>query len=277
MNDPKATQWLTKAGGLAKRLEQARGERSGLSLAKQLGWKASSKITRIENGTQIPTAADIKDWAAACDLSDAETQELLGLLDEFKAMHSVMRQRGRASAEPTHHDASGLAETSTLIRTYSTWAVPPILQLEPYAAAVLGAQDRLNPGATADPADRLAVRLRRQRLLFDPTRRFEFLLDEGVLYRRHGGAEVLRAQLQFLLTIRNLGIVPFAADVAAPAVESIAVYDDRAFAERLTGDEAMEAGELDLCTRLLEQLWSSAVEGEPARQLILEAIAVLDS
>lgn len=277
MKDPKATQWLTKAGGLARRLEQARGSRSGLSLAGQLDW-SSSKITRIEQGTQIPKADDIIKWSRACELSDDETQELLGLLDEFKKIHGVLRQRGRRGSEPSRTDASGLVEAATLIRTYSTWAVPPILQLAEYAAAVLDEQDRLDPGAAVDPADALAARMRRQALLYDKTRRFEFLLDEGVLYRRHGGAEALRSQLQFLLTLTTFkfGIVPFDAPVTVPAVQSIAMYDEQVFVEQISGDGAADPAEAELCSRLLEQLWPAAVEGDAARQLVLKAIANLD-
>lgn len=276
MNDPKATQWLTKAGGLAKRLEQARGSRSGLSLAQQLGW-SSSKITRLEQGTQIPKPADIEDWARACNLAGSETQELLRMLDEFKAIHGVMRQRARRRTEPASADASGLVETATLIRTYSTWAVPPILQLEEYAVAVLNEQDRLNPGAATDPVEALAGRMRRQPLLYDKTRKFEILLDESVLYRRHGSAAVLRDQLEFLLRLKlKLGIVPFSTPSPAPAVQSIALYDEQAFVEGLAGDEPVPADELELCTRLLEQLWPAAVEGRSARRLIEKAMAELD-
>ena len=277
MNDPKATQWLTKTGGLARRLEQARGTRSGLSLAEQLGW-SSSKITRIEQGTQIPKPEDIRNWARACELDDAETQDLLRLLEEFQAMRSVMRQRGRRGTEPVSVDASGLVETATLIRTYSTWAVPPILQLEEYAVAVLNEQDRLNPGAMPDPVDALGARMRRQDLLRDKTRRFEIVLDESVLYRRHGGAEVLHHQLEYLLRLTRLklGIVPFTAEQPVPAVQSIALYDEHAFLETVGGDQQAGPDELALCTRLLDQLWEVAVEGSAARDLISKPMAALD-
>ncbi len=278
MNNPKATQWLTKAGGLAKRLEQARGERSGLSLAKELGW-SSSKITRIEQGIQVPKAADITKWAAACDVSEVETAVMLDLLDEFSRMSGLMKQRTRRNAEVVHNDASGLVETATLVRTYDAWTVPPILQLEEYAAATLHAQERVNPGGAADTEDALAARMRRQQLLFDKSRKFEILIDESVLYRRYGGVSALRSQLQFLLTLTKLtfGIVPYDADPPAPPVLSIALYDDEGFAEWLTGDEPVDPVELDMCTHILEQMWGSALKGDEARQLILKAIDRLDA
>jgi transcriptional regulator with XRE-family HTH domain len=277
MNDPKATQWLTKAGGIARRLTQARGDRSGLSLADELGW-SSSKITRIEQGTQIPKSEDVKKWAAATGLNDGETVELLRLLDEFTAVHSVMRRRSKRP-EPVQTDINSLVDTATLIRSYSLWAVPAILQLPEYATAVLQAQQVIDPDSLLDVSESVDGRMRRQPLLYDPTRRFEILIDEGVLYRAHGGVDVLRAQLDRLVPLTRMpklrfGIVPFRAQ--AWGGQSIVMFDERAFTEQMAGAVAVPEEWLDSCTRIIEQLWSAAAEGARARRLLLAAIAGLD-
>lgn len=289
MDNDKATQWLTKAGGVARRWEQARGDRPALVLARELGW-SSSKVTRIEQGTQVPSRKDVEDWARICGLSKADKDGLATALDEFVAIRPILKQRARKGAASVPTDASALVETATLIRTYSTWAVPPILQLEEYAVAVLNEQERLNPGVAPDLIDALAGRMRRQNLLFDKTRRFEILLDESVLYRRHGGADILRDQLDWLLPRAvapkpsakakwnlRFGIVPFGAVVGAPAVQSLALYDEQAFVEGIEGDVPAGPIQLELSTRLLDQLWVGAAEGDKARQLILKAMAAVNA
>lgn len=281
MKDPKAQQWLTKADGLATRLKQARGERSGLSLAGELGW-ASSKITRIEQGAQVPSASDIALWVSHTGGDATQVKELQGLLAEFVSMRGVFQQRAKRPDEPVHTDASALVAAATLIRTYSTWAVPPIVQLPEYARAVLEEQLRVDAGLVDDLDSVVAARIRRQTLLYDTTRRFEMILDEAVLRRRHGGVDVLRAQLDRLLALTDMktvrfGIVPFDADIAVPPVHSFAIYDEQVFIELLTGDEPAVTFDPELYASALARYWAAAATGEGARRLILAAISVLSA
>lgn len=77
-------------GNLAKRLRQMRAA-AGLSQSQfqaSIGWPAHSKISRIENGKQAPTADEIRAWAEACDRPDA-AQELLDLLEPQKSVRIV--------------------------------------------------------------------------------------------------------------------------------------------------------------------------------------------
>ena len=86
------------------------------------------------------------------------------------------------------------------IHTFETVVVPGLAQTPEYAEALIRAAD---PAAAAEQVQRwIEVRLARQRLL---TRQQPLalvtILDEAVLRRRVGGAEVMRAQLDQLVKL----------------------------------------------------------------------------
>lgn len=86
MNNPAATEWLLRPGGLAEQMARFRGRRgySGRRLASALGW-SDSKISRLESGKQVPTEVDLRKWADAL-LLDADTfAKMEDLLAEFRA------------------------------------------------------------------------------------------------------------------------------------------------------------------------------------------------
>jgi hypothetical protein len=92
----------------------------------------------------------------------------------------------------------GLESAASELATYETILVPGLLQTEDYARAVL----RGNPDLTDEEIEELVqVRMGRQEILtreIDPVRLW-VVLDESVLHRPYGGADVLHAQLKHLL------------------------------------------------------------------------------
>jgi len=92
----------------------------------------------------------------------------------------------------------GMEQAASVIRTYENQFVPGLLQIPPYADAVI----RSGRGAASDDEiDRLVeLRMRRQNIL--RRRRPAHLwviLDEGTLRRPFGGRGTMRAQLQHLI------------------------------------------------------------------------------
>jgi transcriptional regulator with XRE-family HTH domain len=60
-------EWLNQPGGLAERLTLMR-KTAGLTqetLAGRLSWPRS-KVVKLENGRQMPSPADLREWADAC-------------------------------------------------------------------------------------------------------------------------------------------------------------------------------------------------------------------
>jgi len=95
--------------------------------------------------------------------------------------------------------AVGLEESASLVRAYQPQVVPGLLQTEGYAQAVTAASF---PSETQKESERrVALRLARQDLLKRPAPpEYQVVLEETVLRRPIGGTEVMRKQIEHLIT-----------------------------------------------------------------------------
>jgi Domain of unknown function (DUF5753) len=175
-----------------------------------------------------------------------------------------------------------LWERTKLLKSYVGTVVPGFLQTPDYATALLSAISAFH-GTPDDVADAVAVRMQRKRLVHSGSHRFAALLEEAVLRQVVGDAEVMAAQLGYLLEATtfptvSLGVIPFAA-VGRPVwpLEAFAVFDDsRVTVELLSAQVTVTTpSEIVLYVRAFEKLSGLAVYGEHARRRISAAMAAL--
>lgn len=158
-----------------------------------------SKISRLETGRVGLKERDVADLLTHYGVTDVAER------------HAMLALARRASAPDWWHDYSdvlpawfeiyvGLEEAAAQIRAYEVQFVPGLLQTGDYARAVtvLG-----HPDASGREVDRrVGLRLARQVVLTRPSPpNIWAVLDEAVLRRPIGGAEVMRAQLRHLLDL----------------------------------------------------------------------------
>lgn len=263
--------WLTRPGGLATMLRTARGQLSVRDLAKASGW-GSSKVSKIETGQQIPTDEDLKLWARATKTA-ADTRKLWQAeLDEVLNMRSTLRRRTTEQDRPdSGMPPSAIEAVSTLLRFADVTAIPPLLQTPAYALAYL-----LQTEASDDHEPSLAALVRRQQILSDPAKRFEFLLGESAVRYIPVKSEIMDEQLEHLLkisTARNvrLGVVPQMKPLARmPLPAAFALYDDED-AIVFTGveDRPYTGSDVSPLHKGMDALWEEAIEGRGVRELLL--------
>jgi hypothetical protein len=105
----------------------------------------------------------------------------------------------------------GLEDGASTLRGFAMQVVPGLLQSRAYARVITAEAD-----TPEDAADLLDIRMRRQRLLVrepDPLQ-VHYVLDEAVLRRRVGSAEIMRQQLDHLVELAErpnvtLQVLPF--------------------------------------------------------------------
>ncbi|MGH3655900.1 MAG: Scr1 family TA system antitoxin-like transcriptional regulator, partial [Micromonosporaceae bacterium] len=174
-------EWLTEPGGLAERLRaiRLRAGLTGYQLADEQGWP-QSKISKIENGRQVPSVADIRRWLAACGaVEDAEG--LIDQLEQVSARHQDWRRRLRQGMPIVQAGYNDLVRDLSTYRCFTADVVPGLLQTAEYARYPLSEGVMLH-GAPADDLDAaVATRMQRQQHLYDTSKRFEFILAEPVL------------------------------------------------------------------------------------------------
>ncbi|MER7280463.1 helix-turn-helix transcriptional regulator [Dactylosporangium sp. NPDC000244] len=274
--------WLTGPDGLASQLARLREAASlqGKELASVAGW-APSKVSRIENGRQTPSAEDIDAWVNATSASAEQRKELLHLLDEGLAAQRDWRRKmgsGQVAVQKAHSDYTANA---SLIRYFDNTFVTGFLQTREYAHRVLTEIRRINDLPIDDVDAAVTLRMQRQQMLYDGAKRFEFLITEAVLRYRLIPAEGMRAQLDRLQTVVDqpnirFGVIPFEATLPTAPSTSFQLYgDDLAVVENAFSEQENRGEEAARWIRLMDLLWDEAVTGGAARRLIIAAADAL--
>lgn len=248
-------------------------------VAGSLQWPAS-KVSRIEN-RQVGVSP--KDLRKLLDLYQVQDR---AYRDELLELGRRATERGwwqsYSGLLPSLGNLIGLEAEAATIRTYEPELIPGLLQTADYARAVIRAG---YPGDTTGQVDRrVEVRLERQEVLTrtDPAPpKISIVLNEGVLARRVGTPEVMRAQLEHLMRERDranvvIQVLPFSTgehpamvgpftmltflDPADPGVVNV---------ENVLGALAMEQPEE---IRAYEEVWSAlqarAVSPDDSRAII---------
>ncbi|MGW3723559.1 helix-turn-helix domain-containing protein [Streptomyces sp. NPDC000851] len=278
------TDFQTAREALGARLRELRVEAGleGKDLAAKLGWQ-TSKVSRLQNGKQTPTRADLTAWARAIDRPDVEP-ELHGLLAglDMKQRHRSWRRQLAGGHQARQEIAVRQTETTTMIRGLEVSRVPGLFQTPEYARAIFDANAEFR-GIPATTEAAVEKRMRRQEALYDPDKSFRFLVCEAALYHRACPVDVMAEQLDRLYNLVGqrrieLGILPFGAQLRRTAPHAFWIYDRRLVIVETISEELWLTGDEDI--ELYERAWDwladSAEYGSPARRLIGRARASLN-
>ena len=273
------TEWLTQPGGLADRLRAARLRAgiTGKELAAASGWQ-QPKVSKIENGRQMPTSADVEAWLSACGAEPGETAELIAQLERLSSHHRDWRRRMREGQAAIQSGYNDLFRDAAMVRSFAISTVPGPLQTAGYARTRLTGGVILHGAAPEELDDAVAARMRRQQYLYDLTKRFEFLLAEPVLRWLVDPPDVMLGQLDRLLAVvsgmQNIrfGILPLEQPLSLSPQNSFLLVDDVAYVETFIGETVHRGEEAAAYHRVMDRLWANAVTDEEARRLIMRAV-----
>ncbi|WP_222932821.1 helix-turn-helix domain-containing protein [Nocardia yunnanensis] len=250
---------------------------SGRELAKQVGISQST-LSRIEAGHVVPPLPQVLDWGKAVG---AEQDCLHSLRTLTEAAHSPeVRDWAAALADRAHlqDDVRALEQDAHLVRNFQPALVPGLLQTADYARRVFATFD---PPYTPDAlAAALAARLERQGVLYDPAKRFEFLITEAALRFRPGPHRMLLAQLDRIISIETLdtvtiGVIPQDIEASTTIPHGFVIYENEdhalASAEPIPGSMVTRGPELvEAHRRRWAALCRMARYGEEARAFLTE-------
>ncbi|MFI1395381.1 helix-turn-helix domain-containing protein [Streptomyces sp. NPDC020681] len=265
---------------LGARLRELRTE-AGLTvraLAAECAW-APSKISKLENGKQTATGADLDAWAAGVGRPEAAA-ELRGRLAGLESTYRSWR-RQLAGGHRAVQDALGAQHERTVMFRGFTSVVPGVFQTPEYARAVLARYAELH-GVTRDIEAGVTSRLRRQEGLYVPGKRYRVLMGESALHARICSPAVLADQLDRLMSVNGLstvelGIIPLTADVRVAAGDDFWIHDDRlVIAESWHAEMWLDSAEdVALYAKVWDALAAGAVRGRDAHRLISRARGAL--
>jgi len=257
-------------------LSQLRRDASlnGKELASQLGWPGS-KVSRIELGKQTASKADVLAWAEAVGKPEAagELTARVTALETHYVSHRRMLAKGHTGLQRAW---AAQEEATTYLRVFEVAIVPGLLQTADYARHVFSAMAALK-NLPDDTGTAIAARLERQRVLYDPRKRFHFVITSGALRARTCPAEVMRGQLDRLIVATTmervrLGIIPDHAQLIVPPMHGFWILDDRLVqAEVLAADlNLTDESDIRLHIKAFDRLASTAAYGSAARAVLTQ-------
>jgi transcriptional regulator with XRE-family HTH domain len=250
-----------------RRLREARNV-SAADAAKAIR-ATPSKISRMELGRSAIKEIDVADLLTLYGVGPEERLSILGLAEQ--ASQPGFWQRYSDILPDWFKMYIGLEESAKSIRTYEPLFVPGLLQTPQYAAAVL-ALDYLPP----TEVERLVLlRKERQRRFNEGQLRLWAIVDESALRQTIGGADIMRDQLEHLISLSTnqnltLQVTPLAAGShAAPSAFSILRFSepeigDVVYVEQLTGALYIDKKD-DVDRYLLAMERLSTISAKPPR------------
>ncbi|MEV0394795.1 helix-turn-helix domain-containing protein [Polymorphospora rubra] len=183
-------------------------------------------------------------------------------------------------------DHAWLVGHAQLICSYHTQLLPDLLQTPAYADRAL----RLREAAAtpADRAARLAERIGRQRAFEAGSNGLSVVLDDAVLRRDLGDADVMRAQLDHLATLARrqrieIRVLPADANTTPRFDGPFQVfrmpepYPEVAYLENLAGQIYVEAPQSKRFVLAFDQLRDAALTAADSAHLITAAALRLDA
>ncbi|MEU6703863.1 helix-turn-helix domain-containing protein [Streptomyces wuyuanensis] len=275
------TDYQTARVALGARLRELRTEAGldGKGLAELLGWQRS-KVSRLENGKQNPSVADLKAWAGAVGhpdvLPDLQAR-LTGLETQYRSWRRQLAGGHRARQE------LAIVETNATqtIRGLEVARIPGLFQTAEYARHTFESNADFRQ-VTRDIDEAVRARIRRQEALYEPGKRFRFLIWEGALYVRTCPLEVQAAQLDRLMSLIGLdtvelGMIPFSAQLRRTPGHGFWIYDQRLVIVETIGTEMWleDADSIGLYERAWDWLAEAAAYGHQAHRVIGRARASL--
>ena len=260
---------------LAAALKRLRA-RSGLSandLGRQLGW-TQTRVSRTENGARRVSVVEATAWAEATGAPPDLRSEVTELAEEaardVRSWWSV-HAGGLAGRQA---EIAALESSATLIRN-TQHMVPGLLQTADYARHAV---TLANISGQRDLAAAVAARMRRQEVLYDSAKQFDYVLPESALHLRVANdPAVMRAQADRLLsldTLPNVSIAVLPFSVPIPVYPTAFVIyeipgEPLVVVETLTDELVLgEDREVAAYREAFALLQAAAVTGDEAHSLI---------
>jgi transcriptional regulator with XRE-family HTH domain len=268
-------------------------EKAGLNwekVARQMGW-STSKVYRIEADKVGVILRDVRRLLTLYKVTGTQREALLELAKQARAEGWWHKY---ADAIPEWFQFYvGLEAEATTLRAYESELVPGLLQTEEYARAILATSPIAREGDGGRDGDALTrqveIRRRRQDRLIPPPRGANpltawFVLNEAVIRRPVGGAEVMRGQLGRLREVGaqenvTVQVLPCSAG-AHPAMQGPydllgfagAEYSDVVYLESLTGSTYLEKAEdVDRYGMMFDQLRAQSLDPKESDALVAKA------
>lgn len=235
---------------------------------------AQPSISRYERGVSVPSLehlGKLLDLYTAPDDTRRQLEQIVrDLREDTQPGARIILARGVARMQQRIGRIEG---ASRLLRYFQPALVPGLLQTPDYARAVFSAG-----GDVPDVEESVAARMDRHAVLDDGSKRFVFVLAEGVLRWQLGNPHLMAAQLEHIVEVsrrRNVrvGVIPWTTPATTGVTAGFDLYDQRAAIVGTETATAFLTDPLDVTAydKLFAELEAVASFGDRGREWLAEA------
>lgn len=186
-----------------RRLRRLRGNRTGTTVAKALGW-SPAKVSRYELGQGTFPLEEIEKLLDYYGVIEPRRAQLLDLAAE--ANERAWWYDYADDLSPAYMEFIGLEAEAASVVEWQVEAIPGLLQTEEYARAIHAAHQQVVPMPPGKIERRVRARMIRQEVLTtrNPPLELSVVIDEAVLLRKVGSGKVMQRQLSHLAEMMQL-------------------------------------------------------------------------
>ncbi len=246
------------------------------NIASEMAGFSQSKLSKVENGSLLPTPLDVEELCAIYNASAGTKAELLTRLENLRAENSSWRIEPRHASEEALEQ---IGQSAAAISVFAPAAIPVLLQIPDYAKAFFASQ-----GSTKTEIEAaVGRRVLQQSVLDDTNKHFKFVIGEAALFAPFCTREVAKAQLKHLIKVlqnhpnMDLGVLPVASPVAQTSPNAFVLYDTHFAASETVHAwvNVIDQQDLQLYKRMFNSLYDASLTGTKANTFIAECATTL--
>ncbi|GGZ26270.1 transcriptional regulator [Streptomyces inusitatus] len=230
-----------------------------------------SKLSKIENGALAPSVLDVERVLTALEIPKEVKEQLAEAARQVATEATAWRIYRRTGLHKHQEEIHAIEAQTTLLRVFQPSCIPGLLQTPEYVRGVQKGSE-----LTDDALEKMiGARLRRQEVLYDRSRAFEFLITESVIRWKLLPAPMMAAQLDKLIAMSRMpniriGIVPLSAAMPGLPTSSFVLFDGRLVIVEIPHAEitTSEMRDIELYVDKFQMFDRVALSGEGARDLV---------
>ncbi|WP_338907066.1 helix-turn-helix transcriptional regulator [Streptomyces nigra] len=267
---------------LGARLRELRTEAglTGKEFAAKVGWQ-QSKVSKLENGKQTATEADVDAWVQAVARPDVGA-ELLNSLRTMDTSYRSWKRQLAAGHRAVQEGHLVQEQEAREILLFEPATIPGIFQTPEYARGVL-TDVSARVGSPRDIEAGVQARMQRQAILYEPGRSIHALVWEAALHVLRCEPAAMAAQLERLTALVGsstvtLGVIPLGARTTFSPKHGFWIMDQRVVVADTWNAELWldSPDDVTYYAKLWQLMAEASVEGHQAHRLIMRARASLD-
>jgi transcriptional regulator with XRE-family HTH domain len=209
---------------------------------------SQSKISKLETGKLLATATDVERILTALGANQELTGELMTLARLANTEFQSVRASLRRGLHQKQRELAALEADTAHIRFFLPLMITGLLQTPEYARASMA-------NFPGDHPQAIAKRLDRQATLYNPAKRFTFILTEAAVRWQLVSPPVMAVQMGRLASLSELpnirlGIIPLDAHVPDGPLNTFTVYDEHIATAETFGGVIMMRDPRDITSHL---------------------------